>query len=146
MLPSLSLPDLLWHPPIQAEKSRPDRDQIPGVGPALATALVPRDPHDLRFMQPRALGRKWSDEFVVLSAASTTERFGAGDERAWWNINGIDPIKAARKLRKATRSTWWRLAQCLLKLSSAPSIKSKKPLQPLSEDSSPLSVSFPVPC
>src|SRR5262245_20530594 len=64
----------------------------------------PSDPHRLRHVQPRALGRKGSDEFAVplcLSHHRAVHR--AGDERAWWQTAGVDPLKAARKLWKHTR-------------------------------------------
>jgi hypothetical protein len=58
----------------------------------------------LRFVQPRALGRKASDEFVVpLCRTHHRAVHRAGDERAWWKATGIDPLKVARKLWKDTR-------------------------------------------
>jgi hypothetical protein len=64
----------------------------------------PSDPHHLRYAQPRALGRKASDEFAVpLCRAHHRGVHRAGDERAWWKAAGIDPIKVARKLWKETR-------------------------------------------
>jgi hypothetical protein len=62
------------------------------------------DPHHLRFTQPRALGRKVSDEFVVpLCRIHHRAVHRVGDEAAWWKQTGIDPIKAARKLWSSTR-------------------------------------------
>jgi ERF superfamily len=64
----------------------------------------PSDPHHLRFMQPRALGRKVSDEFVApLCRAHHREVHRVRDEPAWWKQAGIDPIKVARKLWRSTR-------------------------------------------
>jgi hypothetical protein len=54
------------------------------------------DPHHLRYLQPRALGRKASDEFAV-----PVHR--PGDEQAWWKAAGIDPVKVARQLWRQTR-------------------------------------------
>jgi hypothetical protein len=63
----------------------------------------PSDPHHLGFTQPRALGRKVSDEFVVpLCRGHHREVHRSRDERAWWRQAGIDPIKVARRLWKAT--------------------------------------------
>jgi hypothetical protein len=64
----------------------------------------PSDAHDLRHVQPRALGRKASDEFAVpLCRSHHRAIHRAGDERAWWQATGIDPVKVARKLWKRTR-------------------------------------------
>jgi hypothetical protein len=64
----------------------------------------PSDPHHLRHVQPRALGRKASDEFAVpLCRSHHRAVHRVGDERAWWHATGIDPIKVARKLWKHTR-------------------------------------------
>jgi ERF superfamily len=70
----------------------------------LACGRKPSDPHHLRFMQPRALGRKVSDEFVVpLCRIHHRAAHRAGDERVWWRQHGIDPIKAARGFWRITR-------------------------------------------
>jgi hypothetical protein len=70
----------------------------------LVCGRKPSDPHHLRHMQPQALGRKPSDEFAVpLCRSHHRAVHRAGDERAWWQANGIDPIKIARKLWKHTR-------------------------------------------
>jgi hypothetical protein len=62
------------------------------------------DPHHLRYLQPRALGRKVSDEFAVpLCRSHHRAVHRAGDERAWWTAAGIDPIKIARQLWRQTR-------------------------------------------
>jgi ERF superfamily protein len=71
--------------------------------PCLLCGRRPSDAHHIRFLQPRALGRKASDEFAVPLCRShhrTVHR--AGDEKAWWKQAGIDPIKVARKLWKHT--------------------------------------------
>jgi ERF superfamily len=66
----------------------------------------PSDPHHLRFVQPRALGRKSSDEFAVpLCRIHHRAVHSTGDERAWWKGVGIDPITVARKLWKGTRGS-----------------------------------------
>jgi hypothetical protein len=71
----------------------------------LICARKPSDPHHLRFMQPRGLGLKVSDEFAVpLCRMHHRQAHHAGDERAWWQTMGIDPIKVARKLWEETRA------------------------------------------
>src|ERR1700730_2096438 len=72
--------------------------------PCLLCGRKPSDPHHLQFVQPRALGRKASDEFAVpLCRTHHRAAHRAGDERAWWKSSGIDPVKVARKLWKETR-------------------------------------------
>jgi hypothetical protein len=62
------------------------------------------DPHHLRYLQPRALGRKVSDEFAVpLCRSHHRAVHRVGDEQAWWNAAGIDPVKIARQLWRQTR-------------------------------------------
>ena len=60
--------------------------------PCLICGRKPSDPHHLRFMQPRALGRKVSDEFTVpLCRVHHRAVHRVGNERAWWKAAGIDP-------------------------------------------------------
>jgi hypothetical protein len=62
------------------------------------------DPHHLRYLQPRALGRKASDEFAVpLCRSHHRAVHRASDEQAWWKAVGIDPVKVARQLWRQTR-------------------------------------------
>ena len=57
------------------------------------------DPHHLGFLQPRALGRKVSDEFAVpLCRIHHREVHRVSDEPAWWKRMGIEPIEVAQKL------------------------------------------------
>jgi hypothetical protein len=72
--------------------------------PCLICGRKPSDPHHLRYLQPRALGRKASDEFAVpLCRVHHRAVHRARDERAWWQAAGIDAIKVARNLWKDTR-------------------------------------------
>jgi hypothetical protein len=72
--------------------------------PCLFCARKPSDAHHLRFMQPRALGRKVSDEFAVpLCRTHHRAAHHAKDEQAWWKATGIDPVEVARKLWKDSR-------------------------------------------
>jgi hypothetical protein len=72
--------------------------------PCLVCGRKPSDPHHLRFAQPRALGRKASDEFAVpLCRIHHRLLHRVGNEGAWWQEVGIDPLNAARKLWKRTR-------------------------------------------
>jgi hypothetical protein len=78
-----------------------DRDHIRHVikQPCLICGRRPSDPHHLRFAQLRALGRKVSDKFTVaLCRVHHREVHHCGDEAAWWQKAGIDPIVSARAL------------------------------------------------
>src|SRR5262249_47534164 len=69
----------------------------------LVCGRKPSDPHHLGFTQPRALGRKVSDEFAVpLCRGHHRAVHRSRDERAWWRQADIDPIKVARRLWKVT--------------------------------------------
>src|SRR5262249_8213937 len=53
--------------------------------PCLVCGRKPSDPHHLGFTQPRALGRKVSDEFAVpLCRGHHRAVHRSRDERAWW--------------------------------------------------------------
>ena len=83
-----------------------DRDHVRYVAkkPCLICDRRPSDPHHLRFAQNRALGRKVSDEFVVpLCRGHHREVHRCGDEAAWWNNVGVNPMVAARTLWLETR-------------------------------------------
>src|SRR5262245_33067067 len=70
----------------------------------LVCGRKPSDPHHLGFTQPRALGRKVSDEFAVpLCRGHHRAMHRSRDERAWWRQASIDPIKVARRLWRETR-------------------------------------------
>jgi hypothetical protein len=73
--------------------------------PCLICGRKPSDPHHLRYMQPRALGRKASDEFVVpLCRVHHREVHRIRDEQAWWKTAGIDALKVALQLWRRTRA------------------------------------------
>ncbi len=94
--------------------------------PCLLCARKPSDPHHLRFVQPRALGRKASDEFTVpLCRGHHRAAHRAGDERAWWKASGINPIKIARQLWTRTRRSDPGMTR--LRLSSEPNDGQIKP-------------------
>jgi hypothetical protein len=63
----------------------------------------PSDAHHLRFAQPRALGRKVSDEFTVpVCRLHHRELHRHGDEAAWWAGLKIDPVPIAVSLWHST--------------------------------------------
>jgi ERF superfamily len=71
--------------------------------PCLICGRQPSDPHHLRFAQPRALGRKVSDEFIVpLCRAHHRAVHRSSDEVGWWKQAGIDPLGLAQKFWRDT--------------------------------------------
>jgi hypothetical protein len=72
--------------------------------PCLICGRRPCDAHHLRFAQPRALGRRVSDEFTVpLCRSHHRALHRHGDEAAWWQSNRIDAVAVAHELWKRTR-------------------------------------------
>jgi hypothetical protein len=72
--------------------------------PCLVCGRSPADAHHLRFTQPRALGRKVSDEFTVpLCRTHHRDNHSFGDEVAWWGRRAIDPTATSRLLWVSTR-------------------------------------------
>jgi hypothetical protein len=72
--------------------------------PCLICGRRPSDAHHLRFAQPRALGRRVSDEYAVpLCRSHHRALHRCGDEAAWWQRNGVDPIVVAGELWQQTR-------------------------------------------
>jgi len=69
--------------------------------PCLICARTPSQAHHLRFAQPRALGRKVSDEFTVpLCATHHHELHMRGNEKDWWAEKQIEPLSVAEDLWK----------------------------------------------
>ena len=72
--------------------------------PCLVCGRSPADAHHLRFTQPRAMGRKVSDEFTVpLCRTHHRDIHSYGDEVGWWGRRAIDPIATSRMLWISTR-------------------------------------------
>jgi len=72
--------------------------------PCVVCGRSPADAHHLRFAQPRALGRKVSDEFTVpVCRVHHRELHRHGDEAAWWQSIKIDPLPVAHRLWQHAR-------------------------------------------
>jgi len=72
--------------------------------PCLICGRSPADAHHLRFTQPRAMGRKVSDEFTVpLCRTHHRDNHSFGDEVGWWERRAIDPVATSRMLWVSTR-------------------------------------------
>jgi hypothetical protein len=96
----------LRHPaPVKPHRIR-DRDHRRFISrqPCTVCGRQPCETHHLRFAQPRALGRRVSDEFTVpLCRVHHRELHRQGDERQWWTRFNIDPMPIALKFWCQTR-------------------------------------------
>jgi hypothetical protein len=78
-----------------------------GLQACLVCGRQPSDPHHLAFVQPRALGRKVSDEFAVpLCRVHHREVHRSSHEAEWWKTYGLDPLAVAAALWAQTRPGW----------------------------------------
>jgi hypothetical protein len=81
-----------------------DHRKFVALQPCLVCGRSPADAHHLRFAQPRALGRKVSDEFTVpVCRVHHRELHRHGDEAAWWQKTKVDPLPIARRLWQHAR-------------------------------------------
>ena len=82
---------------VKLRRSR-DKDHLRFIArqPCTVCGRLPCEAHHLRFSQPRALGRRVSDEFTVpLCRVHHRELHRQGDERTWWSKANIDPMPIA---------------------------------------------------
>jgi hypothetical protein len=81
-----------------------DHRKFVSLHPCLVCGRAPTDAHHLRFAQPRALGRKVSDEFTVpVCRVHHRELHRHGDEAAWWQRIKVDPLPIALRLWQHTQ-------------------------------------------
>ena len=81
-----------------------DHRTFVSLQPCLVCGRTPADAHHLRFAQPRALGRKVSDEFTVpVCRVHHRELHRQGSEASWWKGIDIDPLPVALRLWQHTR-------------------------------------------
>ena len=72
--------------------------------PCIVCGRTPTDAHHIRFAQPRALGRKVSDEYTVpVCRLHHRELHSYGDEASWWAGVSIDPLPIALELWRRSR-------------------------------------------
>jgi hypothetical protein len=89
--------------PISTPRRIRDKEHLRHVAsqPCIICGRCPGHAHHLRFAQPRALGRKVSDEWTVpLCITHHRALHSVGNEERWWKEKGIDPIAHAVRL-------WW---------------------------------------
>jgi len=71
--------------------------------PCVVCKQSPSDAHHLKFAQPKALGRKVSDEFTVpLCRPHHQDLHRYGNEKAWWANLQITPLPIAKALWEAS--------------------------------------------
>jgi ERF superfamily len=75
--------------------------------PCVVCGRAPTEAHHIRFAQPRALGRKVSDEYTVpVCRLHHRDLHTYGDEASWWAGVGIDPLPIALELWRRSRLTY----------------------------------------
>jgi hypothetical protein len=94
---------VLYFSEVRRQRDKPHLRFV-ALQPCLVCGRAPADPHHLRFAQPRALGRKTSDEFTVpLCRTHHRQNHEVGDERAWWKAVNTDPLPVALRLWRISR-------------------------------------------
>jgi hypothetical protein len=74
--------------------------------PCVVCGRIPSEAHHIRFAQPRALGRKVSDEYTVpVCRLHHRELHRYGDEASWWVGVNVDPLPVALELWRRSRSS-----------------------------------------
>jgi hypothetical protein len=84
-----------------------DRDHLRFVAsqPCLICGRTPSDPHHIKFAEQGSMGRKVSDRFTVpICRLHHRELHRRGNERAWWENQGIEPLTAAATLWARTHA------------------------------------------
>jgi hypothetical protein len=84
-----------------------DRDHLRFVAaqPCLVCGRTPSDPHHIKFAEQRAMGWRVSDRFTVpICRLHHRELHRRGNERAWWDGQGIDPLAIAATLWTRTHA------------------------------------------
>jgi hypothetical protein len=84
-----------------------DREHLKFVAsqPCLICGRTPSDPHHIKFAEQLAMGRKVSDRFSVpICRLHHRELHRRGNERTWWQKQGIDPLVIAANLWAKTHA------------------------------------------
>ena len=72
--------------------------------PCVVCGRTPSEAHHIRFAQPRAVGRKVSDEYTVpVCRLHHRDLHTYGDEASWWAAVSIDPLPIAGALWRKSR-------------------------------------------
>ncbi len=92
--------------PISSPRRIRDKDHLRYVASqsCLVCGRSPGHAHHIRYAQPRAMGRKVSDEWTVpLCTTHHRSLHAVGTEERWWNERQIDPILHAERLWRHSR-------------------------------------------
>jgi hypothetical protein len=84
-----------------------ERDHLKFVTsqPCLVCGRTPSDAHHIKFAEQRAMGRKVSDRFTVpICRLHHRDLHRRGNERVWWQNQGINPLPAAASLWAKTHA------------------------------------------
>jgi hypothetical protein len=95
-------------PAMKPRRSR-NKDHLKFISsqPCTVCGRQPCEAHHLRYAQPRALGRRVSDEFTVpLCRVHHRELHHEGDEQVWWNRRNIDPMPVALRFWRHTQGAF----------------------------------------
>jgi ERF superfamily len=120
-----------WHVdksalPLSEPRRYRDRAHLKFVSaqPCLLCGRCPSDAHHLRHMQPRALGRRVSDEYAVpLCRTHHRALHRRGDEAAWWGSVNIEPAIFAQRLWQQSRLNGAPVHRNISTLLSAPAVR-----------------------
>jgi hypothetical protein len=83
----------------------PDHLRFVAAQPCLVCGRTPSDPHHIKFAQQRTMARKVSDRFTVpICRLHHRQLHRRGNEHAWWQKQGIDPLSAAAALWARTHA------------------------------------------
>ena len=76
-----------------------EHSKFVALQPCVVCGRTPSEAHHIRFAQPRALGRKVSDEYTIpLCRLHHRDLHRYGDEASWWAGIGVDPLPIASDL------------------------------------------------
>ena len=79
--------------------------KVVAAQPCVICGRTPSEAHHIRFAQPRAVGRKVSDEYTVpVCRLHHRDLHTYGDEASWWAAVSIDPLPIALQLWRKSRS------------------------------------------
>ena len=93
--------------------------------PCIVCGRTPSEAHHIRFAQPRALGRKVSDEYTVpVCRLHHRELHGYGDEASWWAASQHRP--SAHRARTVAEIAPYAASRGILSLTFVPMLAARR--------------------